>query len=200
MLWYWKLRLICNQKLIILVGFHSFKTEENVSAISLWFAVWCIFHVILWNVQHCLEYVLATYISYPIVFHLKHTWRWGQSNRSVLPIVSIMRLGVWGWGVGFGVGGRGSVVRCRADIHVDCSVANHISWLCLVDVNQVKDRLRKMGMLQPLNIFLRQEIDRMQKVITAVRITLTDLKLAIEGTIIMSEVRCSNRVLWPFFL
>ncbi|KAK6173326.1 hypothetical protein SNE40_016798 [Patella caerulea] len=53
--------------------------------------------------------------------------------------------------------------------------------------HEVKDRLKKMGMLQPLNIFLRQEIDRMQRVITEVRITLTDLQLAIDGTIIMSE-------------
>lgn len=52
---------------------------------------------------------------------------------------------------------------------------------------QVKDRLKKMGHLQPLNIFLRQEIDRMQRVISAVRNTLQDLKLAIDGTIIMSE-------------
>ncbi|KAK3588114.1 hypothetical protein CHS0354_012171 [Potamilus streckersoni] len=53
--------------------------------------------------------------------------------------------------------------------------------------HEVKECLKKMGHLQPLNIFLRQEIDRMQRVISIVRSTLTDLKLAIEGTIIMSE-------------
>ena len=44
-----------------------------------------------------------------------------------------------------------------------------------------------MGALSSMNIFLKQEIDRMQRVLTTVRVTLTDLKLAIEGTIIMSE-------------
>ena len=39
-------------------------------------------------------------------------------------------------------------------------------------ISQVKDRLKKMGHLQPMNIFLRQEIDRLQKVITTVRNTL----------------------------
>jgi len=38
-----------------------------------------------------------------------------------------------------------------------------------------------------MNIFLRQEIDRMQRVIGTVRGMLVDLKLAIDGTIIMSE-------------
>ncbi|XP_012940947.1 dynein heavy chain 5, axonemal [Aplysia californica] len=47
--------------------------------------------------------------------------------------------------------------------------------------------LTKLGNLEPLVIFLRQELDRMQIVITAVRNTVVDLKLAIDGTIIMSE-------------
>lgn len=50
-------------------------------------------------------------------------------------------------------------------------------------------RLKAMNHLAPMNIFLRQEIDRMQKVIRNVRNTLKDLLLAIEGTIIMSEVK-----------
>ena len=54
--------------------------------------------------------------------------------------------------------------------------------------HEVKAQFEVMGALAPMNIFLKQEIDRMQKVIQAVRSTLKDLQLAIEGTIIMSEV------------
>ena len=54
--------------------------------------------------------------------------------------------------------------------------------------HEVRARLKKMGAIAPMNIFLRQEIDRMQRVIAVVRSTLQDLQLAIDGTIIMSEV------------
>jgi dynein heavy chain, axonemal len=53
--------------------------------------------------------------------------------------------------------------------------------------HEVKGRLKKMGAFNPMNIFLRQEIDRMQRVVSLVRTTMSDLILAIEGTIIMNE-------------
>ncbi|KAL6445584.1 hypothetical protein ACFW04_000844 [Cataglyphis niger] len=57
----------------------------------------------------------------------------------------------------------------------------------MYDMFQVKDRLRAMNHAAPMNIFLKQEIDRIQVVIKLVRATLKDLLLAIEGVIIMSE-------------
>ena len=50
--------------------------------------------------------------------------------------------------------------------------------------HEVKDRLSE---LEPMNIFLRQEIDRFQIVLSTVRQTLTDLQLAINGIIVMNE-------------
>ncbi|KZC10625.1 Dynein heavy chain 5, axonemal [Dufourea novaeangliae] len=52
---------------------------------------------------------------------------------------------------------------------------------------EVKEALQRMGALLPMNIFLRQEVDRITRVMKEVRTTLTDLKLAIEGTIVMSQ-------------
>ena len=52
---------------------------------------------------------------------------------------------------------------------------------------KVKESLQRMGALLPMNIFLRQEIDRIKKVIGIVQKTLCDLKLAIDGTIVMSQ-------------
>lgn len=76
----------------------------------------------------------------------------------------------------------------RAQKTFSIFVCNAVNVKITFYLSQVKERLRKYGHLQPLNIFLKQEIDRMQRVIGVVRTTLTDLKLAIEGTIIMSEV------------
>ncbi|XP_062548437.1 dynein axonemal heavy chain 8 [Armigeres subalbatus] len=55
------------------------------------------------------------------------------------------------------------------------------------DPYAVKERLKIMGHLGSMNIFLRQEIDRIQKIILLVRTTLKDLLLAIDGIIIMNE-------------
>ncbi|XP_049585235.1 dynein axonemal heavy chain 5 [Syngnathus scovelli] len=75
---------------------------------------------------------------------------------------------------------REAVVSRLADDMLEKLPADYVPF-------EVRECLQKMGPFQPMNIFLRQEIDRMQRIIVLVRNTLTDLKLATDGTIIMSE-------------
>ncbi|NXV82443.1 DYH5 protein, partial [Atlantisia rogersi] len=75
---------------------------------------------------------------------------------------------------------REAVVARLADDMLEKLPDNYVPF-------EVKEKLKSMGPYQPMNIFLRQEIEQMQKVISLVRSTLTDLKLAIDGTIVMSE-------------
>ncbi len=74
---------------------------------------------------------------------------------------------------------RETVVYRLADDMLEKMPKNYVD-------HEVKEALIRMGPLLPMSIFLRQELDRMQKVISTVRRVLLDLKLAIEGTIIMS--------------
>lgn len=49
-----------------------------------------------------------------------------------------------------------------------------------------------MGLLNPMIIFLRQEIHRIDRVIRTVRNSLNDLQLAIDGIIILNDVTMEN--------
>merc|ERR1712216_54308 len=51
---------------------------------------------------------------------------------------------------------------------------------------EVDAHLKELGARKPLSVTLRQEIERVQMVLLKIRSTLSDLKLAIAGTIIMS--------------
>ncbi len=53
----------------------------------------------------------------------------------------------------------------------------------------MREKLRNMGILNPMIIFLRQEIHRIDRVIRTVRSSLNDLQLAIDGIIILNDVR-----------
>jgi len=54
-------------------------------------------------------------------------------------------------------------------------------------MGEVKVTIKAMGAQKPLNICLQQEIDQHQSVLSVVRKTLSNLKLAIAGTIVMSS-------------
>jgi dynein heavy chain len=54
--------------------------------------------------------------------------------------------------------------------------------------NKVRSRADKDGKDRPLDICCKQEIERMQAVLKSLRSTLTDLALAIDGTIVMNDL------------
>ncbi|CAH8622851.1 unnamed protein product [Heterobilharzia americana] len=75
---------------------------------------------------------------------------------------------------------REDVVRRMAVDMLDKLPPNYVQF-------EVNERLNQMGALQPMNIFLRQELNRIQKLLTTMRENLVDLTLAIDGTVVMSE-------------
>jgi dynein heavy chain len=58
----------------------------------------------------------------------------------------------------------------------------------MFEAEDMKEKLRKLpgGATQPLTIHLRQELDRLNGVLKVTRTTLSNLRLAIEGTIILT--------------
>ncbi|XP_025057270.1 dynein heavy chain 5, axonemal-like [Alligator sinensis] len=133
------------------------------------------------TVEDYLQYIeQLPMVDTPEVFGLHPnadiTYQTNTANETLSTIVSIQPKDS-------GTGGgetREAVVQHLADEMLEKLPPNYIP-------HEVKAQLQKMGAIQPINIFLRQEIDRMQRVLSRVRNTLTDLKLAIDGTIIMSE-------------
>uniref|UniRef100_H3AEZ5 Dynein axonemal heavy chain 5 n=1 Tax=Latimeria chalumnae TaxID=7897 RepID=H3AEZ5_LATCH len=133
------------------------------------------------TVQDYLQYIeMLPLVDTPEVFGLHSnadiTYQTNMANETLSTIVNIQPKDSGGGGGET----RESVVQRLATEMLEKLPSDYIP-------HEVKARLQKMGAIQPMNIFLRQEIDRMQRVLTRVRNTLTDLKLAIDGTIIMSE-------------
>ncbi|ESN99019.1 hypothetical protein HELRODRAFT_162497 [Helobdella robusta] len=51
----------------------------------------------------------------------------------------------------------------------------------------LSEQLQKLGVIQPMTIFLKQEVMRMKKLLSSIHVTLNNLQLAIEGSICMSD-------------
>ena len=65
-----------------------------------------------------------------------------------------------------------------------------VDWIALSFVrhaDDVREAIKRLGGAKPLNICLQQEVDRLQKVLSVVRASLSNLSLAIAGTIALSE-------------
>ncbi|KAG2458608.1 DYH5 protein, partial [Polypterus senegalus] len=133
------------------------------------------------TIQDYLQHIeLLPLVDTPEVFGLHPnadiTYQTNMANETLSTIVNIQPKDSGGGGGET----REATVQRLADEMLEKLPPDYVPY-------EVKARLQKMGPIQPMNIFLRQEIDRMQRIITRVRNTLTDLKLAIDGTIIMSE-------------
>jgi len=54
-------------------------------------------------------------------------------------------------------------------------------------VSEVRSRLQKMGAILPMNLFLRQEIDHVQNIITTVKSTMAEIQRAMDGDVTLTE-------------
>ncbi|KAL2085437.1 hypothetical protein ACEWY4_018757 [Coilia grayii] len=133
------------------------------------------------TVQDCLSHIdMLPLVDSPEVFGLHPnadiTYQTNLANDTLSTVINIQPKDSGGGGGET----RESTVQRLANEMLEKLPADYVP-------HEVRAHLQKMGPFQPMTIFLRQEIDRMQRIIGRVRSTLTDLKLAIDGTIIMSE-------------
>ncbi|VEL36940.1 unnamed protein product [Protopolystoma xenopodis] len=103
---------------------------------------------------------------------------------------------IGGGGSGSGAGGSSASAAAPLLEKQPTTRENTVAGLCrdmlarfplAYSPTTVAERLDLMGRVQPMTIFLRQEVDRMDHVIREVTSTLQDLLLAIEGTVVMNQ-------------
>lgn len=84
-----------------------------------------------------------------------------------------------------GASGGGGLSREEA---VDALAADLLAKVpAAFEPEPTRERVRKLGPTQPLTIHLRQEVDRLNKVLALTQGTLANLRLAIAGTIALNE-------------